>query len=107
MADIEIDGKRRRLVYNYNAVADAEKETGMGFGAMMSEDRIGFDTIRTLLWAGMKSYEHGLTLQRAGMLIDKYLEDGGKIEDMMVVIFKAVQESKMFAKSGNVEAGGE
>ena len=107
MSEIEIDGKLRRITFSYNAVADAEKEADMGFASMMSENRIGFHVLRILLWAGMKAHEPGLTVQRTGMLIDSYLGNDGTLDKLMETIMKAVQESKMFAKSGNVEAGGE
>ena len=106
MAEIEIDGKLRRITFSYNAVADAEKEADMGFASMMSEDRIGFHVLRILLWAGMKAHDPGLTVQRTGMLIDSYLGNDGTLDDLMKVVFEAVQESKMFAKSGK-QAGGE
>jgi hypothetical protein len=105
---ITIDGKEWRLRYNHNAVADAEEYSRRGFASMMSEDHIGFSTVRVLLWAGLRAQEPGLTIQRAGLLMDTFIEQGGTHEELMTFILQAVNESKMFRRAaGNVPSPGD
>ena len=59
--NVELDGKPRRLRYQYNDIADVEEKAGLGIAAIFNEDRIGFHSIRLLIWGGLKWADHGLT----------------------------------------------
>ena len=64
--NVELDDKPRRLRYQYNDIADVEEKAGLGIAAIFNEDRIGFHSIRLLIWGGLKWADHGLTIHRAG-----------------------------------------
>ncbi len=66
-------GKPRHLRYDINAIADVERETKSGFMTIMSQERIGFDTIRIMLWAGLKWEDPSLTVSKVGDHLQKYI----------------------------------
>ena len=76
-SEIELAGKNRRIKFDYNALADLEKEAGAGIAKLFTDEaNIGFNTIRLLVWSGLKHEERGLTLNRAGLMIEQYIEEG-------------------------------
>lgn len=103
--EIDLDDKPRRLRYRYNDVADIEEKAGLGIGAIFSEDRIGLHTIRLLIWGGLKWQEQGLTVYRAGELLQAYFERGGDLTQIMDKIKQALQESGIM-KFGEPEQEG-
>ena len=106
---IELD-KERQLRYDFNAIADVEERAGLGIVAMFNEDRVGFHSIRLLLWGGLKWKDRGLTVDRAGTMINTYLQNGGTIEVLMEKIREALQKSGIISyqevdeEEGNVTA---
>lgn len=103
-AEIELGGKNRKLRYDFNAISDLEEKAQTGIMQLMAEDRMGFGTIRLLVWAGLKWEEKGLTLQRAGDMIQKCLEDGGDLAKIMEPVSKALEQGMAWVNktSGNV-----
>jgi len=91
--EIEIGGKSRKLRYDFNAIADIEKAAGLGIGAMFDENRTGFNSIRLLVWGGLKWQERGLTVERTGQLVGDYLKDGGSLEELMGKVTDALRQS--------------
>ena len=102
--NIELD-KPRRLRFDINAIADAEEELGTGIGKAL-QMRAGIREIRALLWAGLKWEERGLTLSRAGSILQGHLSAGGSIEDVAGWIGEALQASGLVQQGdeGNEEA---
>src|SRR5690554_3833088 len=107
MPTVTIGGKEWRLRYDFNAIADAEEKVGLGIGAMFSDDRAGLSSIRLLVWAGPKWRERGLTIERAGSMIEEYMVEGGSLEVLMEKVRIAMQQSgllqfkKVEAEEGN------
>lgn len=107
--EIELGGKTRTLHYDANAICDLEERMGRGIGAIMSEDTAGFYTIRALLWAGLKHEARGMTLERAGRMLNDYIIGGGDQAELGKAIQRALRESGLFGKAaeddeGNVKA---
>lgn len=106
--EIEIGGKSRKLRYDFNAIADIEKAAGLGIGAMFDENRTGFNSIRLLVWGGLKWQERGLTVERTGQLVGDYLKDGGSLEELMGKVMDALRQSGVIGfqevEEGNPEA---
>lgn len=67
-------GRKRRLRFDVNALADFEQETGMGFAQLMRQKAV-FASARAFLWAGLKHEDRGLTIEGCGNLIGEYLKD--------------------------------
>lgn len=68
------NGRKRRLRFDINALADFEQETGMGFAQLMRQ-KAAFASVRAMLWAGLKFEDRGLTIEQVGDLIGEYLKD--------------------------------
>ena len=97
--NIEIGGKNKRLRYDFNAVADIEVKSGKGLESLFSEQNIGLNSIRLLLWGGLKWEDPGLTIQRTGQMIQQFIEDGNELEDLMPYIEEAIDKSGLFGSS--------
>jgi len=100
---VELD-KPRKLRFDINALSDAEEALGVGIGAILQQN-LGIRTIRALLWAGLKWQDHGLTLQRAGTLLQKYIEDGGDLSVLEGKLVEALIGSGLFGKQEEQEEG--
>lgn len=102
--EITLD-KPRKLRYDFNAVADIEEKAKMGIGAIFSEERIGFSTIRILIWGGLKWQDRHLTLASVGEWIQTYLDAGGDVTELMEKVVEAMELAGILGKQGNAEAG--
>ena len=91
--EIELGGKSRRLRYDFNAIADIEQKAGLGIGALFDENRAGLNSLRLLIWGGLKWQERGLTVERTGQLVGDYLKDGGSLEELMGKVTDALRQS--------------
>jgi len=98
--------KPRRMRFTVNSICDLEKNLGMPIGKAFSEDSIGLETIRALLWAGLKWEDRLLSATMTGDLIQKYLEDGGAMAEITRVIGESLSASGIIkqAKPGEPEA---
>lgn len=96
---IELGGKERKLRYD-NAAADMEELMGGKSLLYVLSNPIaaGFSAIRILLWGGLKHAEKGLTLQRVGLMMQEYLENGGSIEKLAEKLGDAVRKSKILGE---------
>lgn len=106
---ITLGGKERKLRYDINAAADMEELMGgksllYVLGNPMSA---GFSAIRVLLWGGLKHAEKGLTLQRVGLMMQEYMEEGGSMETLAGKICDAVRKSKIMGEETETEGGSE
>lgn len=64
---IELD-KKRKFVFNLNAMVDFEEETGTNLMAVGEEWSPSIREVRALLWAGLNQGED-ITIEEAGNLI--------------------------------------
>ena len=97
-SEFEVNGKTKRLKYDFNAIADVEEKSGMGMAKLFSEDMVGFNTIRLLVWAGLRHEERGITTDRAGMIIKDMMESGYTLETIMELIMEALTKSGVIPK---------
>lgn len=96
--EFEVNGKTKRLKYDFNAIADVEELSGVGMAKLFSDEMVGFNTIRLLIWAGLKHEERGITTQRAGMIIKDMMESGYELDTIMELIMEALTKSGIFPK---------
>lgn len=88
---IDLD-KPRRLRYEINAFSDAEEAMGVSIGVALKSN-MGIRNIRAMLWAALKWEERGLTLERMGVILQRYLEAGGTLEAVAEAITRAIMLS--------------
>ena len=91
--EVELGGKVRKLRFDFNGVADLEDHYGKPIGRIMSEESMGFSTIRAMYWAGLKWNDQGITVQRVGTMLMKKLEQGTELEDLAQTVMKALLQS--------------
>ncbi len=99
---VELD-KPRRLRFDINALADLEETLGVGLGAMLQQ-HVGVRVLRAMLWAGLKWEDPGLTLQRAGKLLQDYLSGGGDLDTLAEKLIEALMASGLLGKGDNPNA---
>jgi hypothetical protein len=83
----------KTLRYNFNAIADVEERAKTGIGTLLSEERIGFNSMRYLVWAGLKWEDRGLTIERTGLMLQQYFKDGGTFELLSLIVMNALKAS--------------
>src|SRR5690606_28276148 len=89
--NVDLGGRERQLRFDFNAVADLEEHFGKGIASVMSEEQVGFRTIRAMYWAGMKWRNPRLTVEKAGEWLQEELENGTSLEALLEPIIKARQ----------------
>ena len=94
--EFEVKGRTHRLRYDFNALADIEEASGMGIAKIFSADMIGLNTIRLLVWAGLKHEDHGITTQRAGLVIKDMMAEGHTFDTIMTLVLAALDKSGIF-----------
>lgn len=95
---ITLGGKERKLRYDINALTDMEELLhGESILSRLSNpSTASVSLFRLLLWGGLKHAEKGLTLQRVGMMMQEYLNDGGTLESIVEKVSVAVKKSNIF-----------
>lgn len=78
----EVKGKTHTLKYDFNAICDIEELAGVGISEFVSEKKVGMNTIRLVLWGGLKWKNNGLTKQQVGFIVRDYIEEGGEISEL-------------------------
>jgi hypothetical protein len=94
---IELGGKERQLRFDYNAVCDMETKSGMGVMKLFDEN-VGFNTLRLILWAGLKHDNKSLTLDMVGNFIQSHINEHGSIDDLFEKVAKAFVDSGIMGK---------
>lgn len=96
----------RHLKFDINAIADIERETKTGIMNLLQNERLGFDSIRVLLWGGLKHEDRNLTIEKVGDLIQNYMtEHQNNLFEAIFVFTDKIIEG--FKESGLIgETGG-
>jgi len=95
--------KERHLRYNFNALADLEQVLGFSLASLPQQlDRLGLNTVRCFLWAGLKHEDATLTPARVGDLIQTYVVEQGS--DVVALAAK-MKEALELAGYGKPKAG--
>lgn len=84
------------LKFDFNALADLEERAGQGIGFLFSEGRLGFNTIRLMVWAGNRWKDRPPTMEQAGQAIQDYIVAGNGMDSLANIIVAKIQESGLF-----------
>jgi hypothetical protein len=102
--EVEFNGEVKLLRFDFNAIADIEEYFGKGIASIMDEERVGFSTVRALYWGGLKWKIKGLTIERAGAMIQsKMQEDGADFKELMQPIVKGLKASGFMGKKKDAD----
>jgi hypothetical protein len=91
----DVGEKTYTLSFDYNAIADIEEAADCGIASMFSEKNVGMRTMRYLFWGGLKVRNPGLTKQKAGDLIERYIGEHGqeKFQELSNRVIQALVKS--------------
>lgn len=98
MISIELSGKEYQIKYNFNAICALEEKANKGIMELMSSTQVGFNSVRLLIWAGIKHTNKYLTLDNVGDLLNKYITEGNTLDTIMEKVSEALKESKVLGE---------
>lgn len=78
------------LEYTVNSVCDLEELMGKGVAEILSVG--GFSSVRALLWCGLIEKMPGLTISKAGNLLQDYVKEHS-LEELAKILGEAVQHA--------------
>lgn len=90
---LEIGGVGLRLRYTVGALCAMEDRAGGSLDAVMERQ---FTAARLLLWGGLIECQPEMTLRAAGDLIDRYIEDGGTLDEIVNECAEALEYAGFF-----------
>jgi hypothetical protein len=96
--EIELDGKARLLRFDFNTVSELEERLGRGIIGVLTKEQVGFNMTRSLYWAGLKWKDRGLTVERTGQMLQKEVENGKSLNDLMEPVVNALMKSGLLGK---------
>jgi len=92
---VEMNDEEYLLKYDFNSVADIEEYFRKGIGQILSEEMIGFNTIRVFYWVGLRWKLKGLTIQKTGQILGEYLSNGGSLDYLVQKMQEALEKAKI------------
>ena len=93
---IELGGQEISLRYTVNAMCAVEDRAG---GALERLTDRQFTATRLLLWGGMFSERPDTTLQEAGEIISRHMEQGGSLDEIVDVCAMAMRDAGFFHRA--------
>lgn len=90
--EVQFD-KKRVLRFDINAFADLEEHAGRGLASLFDEANVGINTIRLIVWAGLKHEIPDLSIKKAGILVQCCLDNGKSLAELTEAIKKAIAAS--------------
>ena len=94
---IEIGDVAYELEYTVNSVCDLEDMTGKGLGDILGMQ--GMTSVRALLWAGLTEHQNGLTMRKAGTLLQEYMKTHG-MDELVAAIGEAIKQAGFMTAQG-------
>lgn len=92
---VHMNDEEYYLKYDFNSVADIEEYFRKGIGQILSEEMMGFNTIRVFYWVGLRWKIKNLTLQKTGKILGEYLAEGGDFEYLVEKMQEALEKAKI------------
>lgn len=103
---VELD-KPRRLRFDHNALSDADQALDHKLIHILNGSPIVLDTLRTLLWAGLKHEDPLMTVEKAGTLCDIWYQQGKSPIELAEKVSEALLASGVFyLTEGGTKNGG-
>ncbi|MDF2902367.1 MAG: hypothetical protein K0S25_5 [Bacillus sp. (in: firmicutes)] len=95
---VKINGEDHILKFDFNAISELEEYFDKGIHAIVSEETAGFNTIRTIFWAGMLWKNPNLKVHHVGRMLEQDIEENDEFDFdvMMETAIKALFDSKAF-----------
>jgi hypothetical protein len=97
----------RRMRYDVNALSELEIALGGRSFTEVLSGEMGIATIRAFLWASLLHEDRGITLERAGILMQKAIDGGMELADLLGAISQAITSCGIFKKADDEAEAGE
>ena len=100
----EVNDKQYTIKFDYNAICDIEELSGKGIMQLLENPSL--NTIRFVLWGGLKWKNQGLTKQQVGFIIND-LTSENKYKEVAENLFKCLEYAlkQMNGESGEETVG--
>ena len=105
MVFVRLNNQDMELKFNVNEVCALEEKSGKGIMALLSEQNIGFNVIRLLIWAGLRHKQQNLIIETVGNWLQSAIENGETLNNLTEQATKALTESGILGKVENSEVG--
>jgi hypothetical protein len=96
--EVELGGKTKLLRFDFNSVSDLEDHYGKGISAILTEEQLGFNSLRYFYTFGLRWKDPGMTPQKMGVLLGEAIENGESFESLLKPIMKALNLSKLLGE---------
>lgn len=95
---VKLNGEEHVLKYGFNAIAELEEYYQKGVFQIVTEELMGFNTIRNIIWAGMLWKSPQIKVHHVGSMLEKEMEENDQfnLDEWMEIAIKALYESKAF-----------
>jgi hypothetical protein len=95
---VKLNGEDHILKFGFNAISDLEEYYQRGIHSIITEEVIGFNTVRNILWAGMLWKNPQLKVHHVGQMLEKEIEENEQFDfnEMMKTSIDALYNSKAF-----------
>jgi hypothetical protein len=101
---ITLGGQSRELKYNYGALRAMEREAGgVSVPRLLAPERVGFDTMCLLVWAGIRHEDKRITTEQVEQWLDEYMAAGGTFEALSILTTQALLASGILGKAPDDE----
>jgi hypothetical protein len=100
---ITLTGEDYVLKFDFNAISELEQHYQKGIHAIVSEETIGFNTVRNIFWAGMLWKNPNLKPYHVGRMLEQDLEENNSFdfEELMQTAIESLYNSKAFKLLSN------
>lgn len=88
---IEMAKRTYELRYNHNVVAKIEETARMGIGELFGKG-MAVSAIRYLVWGGLLHAFPKASLEQAGNLLSRHVDDGGSLDDVALAVVQGLEE---------------
>jgi hypothetical protein len=105
---INYDGTERKLVYDIDALTDAESISGKAFGEVMINPISGLMNLHTLkayLFTGLKSSDPDINMPQISVIINAALKSGKDLRVIIDDISEALYNSGILSRPKKAEKG--
>lgn len=97
--------RERHIRLDSNALADIEQVfNDAPMGELLRPSRLGVQVIRAILWAGLRHEDPKITLRQAGDLMDLWMRNGGRLDDLAAKMNDAILEAGFRVRNGDGKA---
>lgn len=95
---LTLNGEDHILKMDYNAISELEMYYGKNIFSVVDEEKAGFNTARSIIWAGMLWKNPTLKVHHVGKMLEEALENGEHdLNGLMKISIEALFKSKIFS----------